>query len=123
MKSLFNPLSIAITTVHWLVVAFALFGDIRELPWEPYHATPLLTQGLVFLNFLPLTIGTIICLPLQYILGQGIYFFSILSIVYIVCISFQWLFLGMLADRRTLTTRANITGHRCLYADSPGRSF
>ena len=98
MKSLFNPLSIAVTTVHWLVVIFALFGDAREYTMDPYY-TPLLTKLLVFLNFLPLSIGAIVCMPLQYILGQGIYFFTILSIVYIVCISFQWLFLGMLADR------------------------
>ena len=97
LRALFNPLSIAVATVQWVVVAFALFGDVRDFPADPYYA-PLLMRWLIFLNIVPLALGGLIWMPVQYFIGQGTFSLTILTVVDMVCITIQWLFIGMVAN-------------------------
>jgi hypothetical protein len=91
MRKIFtNPIAIAIASLHWLIVIFALRGETYSNPSIGEFNQSLLVMILIFLN-LPALLMTTFSAKLFLIFGEITYLWTFLSIIFV---SLQWLLIG-----------------------------
>ena len=95
LRKIVGPLSIAVATVHWLVVLFALYGEQNTSPLH-YTYEPVLTQWLYVIDSVPLLIGGLLLIPVLGIFGDGYISWTFAFVIYVPLITIQWLVVGWL---------------------------
>jgi hypothetical protein len=93
-----TPLGIAVATVHWIVVAFALLGDKVEVvyPLQVGHQLTLLQYYLLVMDFPAMLVTDLIFRACLFVLGVNAAPAAIYLAVGTGAITLQWLILGSL---------------------------
>lgn len=107
-----NPLGIALTLVHWIVVAFAFLGDIRPSSLGfGMHSSTYLMEILVMLNLLALFMASFSAQLLNSIFSIGVWSTPLYIVLVISLITLQWMLAGAAVrsvfDQHRLTDTTN----------------
>ncbi len=100
LKIFTNPVGIAITIVHWIIVIFAfltqenLFG--RNVC---FHCDYTLFNWLVNLNSPSFLIIELAAVPMHLLSGKNVFIEILFAFVLIFLITFQWFLIGFFVNR------------------------
>jgi hypothetical protein len=94
MRKIFtNPIAIAIASVHWFVVLFAIYGEEHTNPFHLFYE-PFLTKFLILLNAIPLMFASIFIYPVLSTFGENQFTLILGLIISFIPLTIQWLFIG-----------------------------
>jgi hypothetical protein len=94
MRKIFtNPIAIAIASVHWLVVLFAVYGEHERSSLIGEFNQSLLVMILIFLNLPAITVTTFLDNLITFV-GIGTFNSNIGDFFAIIFVSLQWLLIG-----------------------------
>ena len=91
---LFTPMSISVALVHWMVVAYAYFGD---QPRPGFGEVASLSQYVSVANILPLVMSYAVSSPLNYLVGAKTVLVLFLTFTFVFA-TLQWLYVGTLCQ-------------------------
>jgi len=100
-NKLLNPIGIAITIMHWIVVSFCLLFEDTQIFSETVtfgRHEPTLFSWLVYLNTPSSLIIEFIAHPVLSLFGRSLLTESLGFLILICLISFQWLFVGYVVN-------------------------
>jgi uncharacterized membrane protein len=94
MRKIFtNPIAIAIASVHWLVVLFAVYSEHERSSLIGEFNQSLLVMILIFLNLLAITVTTFLDNLLTFV-GIGTFNSNIGDFFAIIFVLLQWILIG-----------------------------
>ena len=93
---LLNPIGLAVATMQWIVVLFAMFGDNPEprFGFNLHRSHTFLWDYLIWLNLPALWLNYLISTPIISVFQIYRWSSLVYSVVGIVCVTLQWLSLG-----------------------------
>ncbi len=99
LKELLSPIGIAITVMHWIMVAFSLSFEethmfSKSVTFDGY-IEPTLFPWLLYLNTPSLLAIEFIVHPVLSVFGRNLFTESLGLLILICFISFQWLIISM----------------------------
>lgn len=109
---LLNPVGIAIAFVHWIVVLYAMLGDVPDQPigLGIHWGSTELWYYLLMINLPALLLSYLISTPIIYLFNLADWASFIFSITAIGAVTLQWLLVG--AVIQSLISERNIEERR-----------
>ena len=102
LKIFTNPIGLAISLVHWLIVILAFLTQNNPLAFGKkicLHCDYTVFNWLINLNYPSFAIIELLALPLNLLFGKILLIDIILGFILVFFITFQWFLIGFIISR------------------------